>query len=166
MTMNLMRRVRGVVGTMSVWAVVLGVMGTAWPISLALFGALPRFPLGIFLRILALTFVLFGLAGGAMGFTFATAVLLGERKRTLVALSPRRFPAWGFLAGAIVPMGFATFLELTGRSSDSFNLRVGLIFAGICGATGATLAAATLGAARRAPVSLDDENPRVRVPAG
>jgi hypothetical protein len=166
--MNLVRRVRGFVGMMSVWAVVFGVTGTAWPISLALFGALPDwpYPFGIFLRILAQTFALFGSAGAAMGFTFATAVLLGERKRALVALSPRRFAAWGFLAAAIVPMGFATFLELTGRSSDSFNLRVGLIFAGICGATGATLAAATLRAARRAPVSLDDENPHPRVPAG
>ena len=87
-----------------------------------------------------------------MGFAFATAILLGERKRTLAALSPRRLAIWGFLSGAIVPMAFATFLELTDRSSDSFNLQIALIFAGICGATGASLAAATLAAARRAPV--------------
>ena len=151
---------------MSVWAVVFGVIGTAWPISLTLFRALPRYPLGIVLRILAETFVLFGLYGAVMGFAFATAVLLGERKRTLVALSPRRFAAWGFLSGAIVPIGIAIVAQLTSRSSESFNRQTGLIFAGISGVVGAGLAAATLGAARRPPASLDEENPRTRVPAG
>src|SRR5262245_26168716 len=162
--MNLLRRVRGFAGTMSVWAVVFGVMGTAWPISLALFGALPDwpYPFGVFLGILAQTFALFGSAGAAMGFTFATAVLLGERKRTLVALSPRRFAAWGFLAGAIIPIAFATFVEVTGRSSGSFNLRVGLIFGGICGAHGATLAGAALGAGRREAMAIDAARPRGR----
>lgn len=98
-----------------------------------------------------------------MGFAFAAALLLGERKRTLIALSPRRFTAWGFVAGAIVPMGIAMVYQLTGHSSIAINLRAGLIFAGICGAIGATLAAASLRAARRMPVSLE-ETPRVHVP--
>ena len=164
--MNLMRRMRGVVGTMGVWAVVFGVVGVAGLIPLSLLGVLQPFQLGPFLRFAGNSFVRWGLGGATMGFAFATTILLGERRRTLDALSSRRFTAWGFLAGAIVPMGIAMVYELTGRSSIAINLRAGVIFAGICGATGAILAAATLRAARRAPASLDDENPRARVPAG
>jgi hypothetical protein len=154
--MNLMRRVRGVVGTMGVWAVVFGAAGVAGLIPLSFLGF--QFPQSF--RFVANVFVRWGLAGAGTGCLFATALLLGERRRTLAALSPRRFTAWGFLAGAIVPMGIAIICEMTGRSSVAINLRAGIVFAGICGAAGAALAAATLRAARRAPVSLDDEDPR------
>jgi hypothetical protein len=50
---------------------------------------------------------------------------------------------------------------LTGNSSSAINLRGGLIFPLVCGVFGAALAAMTLRAARRAPVSLDET---VRVP--
>lgn len=88
-----------------------------------------------------------------MGLAFAGVVLAGERKRTLAELSSRRMASWGFVAGAIVPMGIATIAELTGHSSVATNLRSGIIFADICGALGAALAIATLRAARRAPIS-------------
>ena len=98
-----------------------------------------------------------------MGLAFATAILAGERKRTLGALSSRRLAVWGFVAGAIVPMGIATIAELTGRSSVATNLRSGLIFGGICGALGAALAVASLRAARRAPISAAEAS-EVRAP--
>jgi hypothetical protein len=104
-----------------------------------------------------------GLGGAGMGLAFALVMLAGERKRTLAALSPRRLAAWGFVAGAIVPMGIATITELTGHSSIAINLRTGVIFAGICGTLGAALAVASLRAARRAPVTPAEE-PQVRVP--
>jgi hypothetical protein len=98
-----------------------------------------------------------------MGFAFAAVVLLGERKRTLIALSPRRFAAWGFVAGAIVPIGLTAVYVLTGHSSMAINMRAGVIFAGICGALGAGVAALSLRAARRTPSSRH-ETSEIRVP--
>jgi hypothetical protein len=163
MAMSLMRRLRGVASTMGVWALVFSAVGVAGMVPLSLFRMLPPLQSSAFLRTLAETIFRWGLGGAAMGFAFATAVLLGERRRALDALSPLRFKIWGFIAGALVPLGGAMIYELTGNSSAAINLRAGVIFAGICGAAGAALAAASLRAARRAPTSLD-ETARVRVP--
>jgi len=163
MAMNVMRRLRGVVGTMGVWGLVFAAVGVAGLIPLSFFGMLPPFQLSRFLGLVAETVIRWGLGGAGMGLAFATAMLLGERRRTLGALSPRRLTAWGFIAGAIVPMGIATVYELTGHSSMATNWRAGLIFAGICGAAGATLAAVSLRAARRTESSLDESH-RVHVP--
>ena len=164
--MQLIRRLRGVVGTMGVWAIVFASAGAAGLIPLLLLDRLPPFELGRFLQLLGIVLVRWGLFGAAMGGAFAAAVLLAERKRTLAALSHRRFAAWGFAAGAIVPMTIGIAYELTGHSSIAINLRTGFVFAGICGAIGAALAATTLRAARAslAPVgdplrSLDEHLP-------
>ena len=103
--MNLTQRARGVMGTMSVWAAVFGVAGVAGSLPLSLLGEMPPFESGRFLRIAVEVFVRWGLGGAGMGFAFAAAILLAERKRTLIALSQRRFSFWGFVAGALVPMG-------------------------------------------------------------
>jgi hypothetical protein len=161
--MNVMRRLRGIVGTIGIWTAAFTVAGAGGLFVLLALGALPPFELTRFLRTLVVVSVRWAFLGAGMGLAFAGAVLLGERKRTLIALSPRRFAAWGFVAGAIVPMGVTTVYVLAGRSSIAINLRTGLIFAGICGAVGAALAAVSLRAARRAPLSRD-ETPRVRVP--
>jgi hypothetical protein len=163
MAMNLMRRVRGAVGTAGVWAAAFAIAGVAGLLPLSLLGVLPPFERIRFGRLLAETVLRWGLGGAAMGLAFAMIVLGGERKRTLAAPSSRRFAAWGFVAGAIIPFGMATIAELTGRSSVATNLRSGVIFAGICGALGAALAVATLRAARRAPIS-PAEAPEVRAP--
>jgi hypothetical protein len=69
----------------------------------------------------------------------------GSRNRGDVGSRARRH---AFAALTIVPMGMATIHVLTGHSSIAINLRAGLIFAGICGAAGAALAAISLRAAR------------------
>ena len=153
--MNLMRRLRGVAGTMGTWAAAFAVAGAGGLFVLQALGALPPFELTRFLRTLVVVSLRWALLGAGMGFAFSAAVLLGERKRTLIALSPRRFAAWGFVAGAIVPMGVAAVYVLAGHSSIAINLRTGLIFSGVCGALGATLAALSLRAARRPALSLD-----------
>jgi len=163
MTKDLIRRVRGVVGTMSVWAAAFAAVGVLGLIPLSLLGILPPFELRPFLRMLAATVVRWGLGGAGMGVAFAAAILLRERGRSVVALSPRRFAAWGFLAGAIVPIGIATLYELTGRSTVAINLRAGAVFAGICGVAGAALAVASLRAARRAAATREEDS-RVRAP--
>ena len=108
-----MRRVRGVAGTMGVWATVFAAVGVVGLIPLSLLGVLPRFEHIRILRILGETVVGWGLGGAGMGLAFATAVLLGERRSAVGALSPLRFATWGSLAGAIVPIGIATVNVLT-----------------------------------------------------
>src|SRR5262245_16573422 len=117
MTMALVQRVRGVLATMGIWGVVFGAVGVVGLIPLSLFGRLPPFELGQFLRLLVNVFVRWGLGGAGMGFAFATSILLGERRRTFTALSSRRFTVWGFVAGAVVPIGIAAIYEMTGRST-------------------------------------------------
>jgi hypothetical protein len=159
--MNLVRRLRGVVGTMGTWATVFAVAGAVGLVPLELLGRLGPFERGGFLRMLALVSVRWACVGAGMGLAFATAIMLGERRRVITALSPRRFAAWGFAAGAIVPMGMAAVYVLAGHSSVAINLRTGVIFAGICGVVGAGLAAVSLRAARRVSGSLNDAH-RVR----
>lgn len=151
--MNLMRRLRGAVGMAGVWAAAFAIAGVAGLFPLSLLGVLPPFERIRFGRLLAETVLGWGLGGAAMGLAFSVVILAAERRRTLADLSSRRLASWGFVAGAVVPMGIATLAELTGRSSIATNLRSGVIFAGICGALGAALAVASLRAARRSPIS-------------
>lgn len=123
--MNLMRRLRGVAGSMSIWAVVFAAIGVVGSIPVSLIYRLPPLASGQFARVLVATIVRWGLAGAVMGLAFAAAVMLAERSRTRTTLSLRRFTTWGFLAGAIVPVGLAIVYELTGRSSPGFDLRAG-----------------------------------------
>ena len=147
--MHLTRRLRGVVGTMGVWAVAFSAFGVATTIPLWLLGVLPQ-------RIgwLMITVpVRWALGGAVIGLGFATAVLIAERRRTLSGLSSRRFAAWGFLAGAIVPLSLAAFYTFKSSGSFATQMRGGLFTAAICGVTGAALAVASLRAARRSPVT-------------
>jgi hypothetical protein len=155
--MGLFRRLRGALGTMAVWALVFASVGLAGLIPLSLLGLFPPFEPGHFLRMLFDVALRWGMGGAGMGLAFSIAILLGERKRSFAALSPRRFAAWGFAAGLVVPIGMAAVSLLTSRSTTAFNSQAFVVFAGICGVTSATLAAATLRAARRAPASLDAE---------
>ena len=157
------RRVRGVAGTMGVWATVFAAVGGVGLIPLSLLGVLPPFEHLRILRLLGETVVGWGLGGAGMGLAFATAVLLGARRKAVGAVSPRRFATWGFLAGAIVPIGIATVNVLTVRNSVAINLRAGVVFAGICGAAGAALAVATFRAARQPSPTLHSDV-RVRAP--
>jgi hypothetical protein len=89
------------------------VVGVVLLLPLWALGALPPFELKAFLRFAINSALRWALGGAGMGFAFSVAVLLGARRRTVMALTPRRFAAWGFVAGAIVPMGMATIYVLT-----------------------------------------------------
>jgi hypothetical protein len=149
-----LKRLRGIVGTMATWAVAFAVAGLAGLLPLFAFRMLPSFELKAFLRFAIDSAVRWGLGGAAIGFIFAMTVLIGERKRTLAALSPRRFALWGFVGGATIPLGIAAIYELMGYSSPAINLRAGIVFAGVCGCLGTTLAALSLRAARRPLISI------------
>jgi len=157
------RALRGTVGIMATWAVAFAIAGVVGIVPLVVLGALPPFELETLLRFGIDSAIRWALGGAAMGLVFATTVLLSERKRTLATLSSRRFAVWGFVGGAIVPIGMATIYTLLGRTSPVINLRSGVVFAGICGALGAALAASSLRAARRTPAALD-EAARVHAP--
>ncbi|HEY4307428.1 MAG TPA: hypothetical protein VGM82_23345 [Gemmatimonadaceae bacterium] len=133
-----------------VWAAVFAVAGLVGLLPLSLLGTFPPYQYGRFGWMLADIFLRWGLGGAAMGFIFATSVVAAERRRSLESLSLRRFTAWGFVAGAAVPLSMSAFAVLSGDTSLANNLRGGIIFGGICGVLGAVLAAASLLAARRA----------------
>ena len=161
--MNVMRRVRGALGTAGIWAAAFAVAGVVGLLPLRLFGVLPPFEHIRVGRMLAVTMLNWGLGGAAMGLAFAVAISVAEGKRSLAALSSRRFAIWGFVAGAIVPMGIGAIAQLTGRTGPGTTLTSGVVFGGICGVLGSALAVASLRAARQAPASLA-EAPEVHSP--
>jgi hypothetical protein len=151
--MSVKQRLRGVVGMMVVWALAFGVVGAILAIPLWLLAS--TLPLFSFFQMLMEMFVIWAFLGAAMGFVFATAILLGERRHTFGALSARRFAAWGFVGGAIIPMGYSLIAASLGFGSMA-TLRSNIIFALMSGAAGAALAVVSLRAARRAPPSLEE----------
>ena len=84
---------------MAIWAVAFVAFGVATTAVMWSIGVLPRF---------VFRWLPWGLAGAAMGLAFATAIVLGERRKNIEGLSPRRLVAWGFLAGATAPFGVAS----------------------------------------------------------
>lgn len=155
--MQLVRRIRGIVGTSAVWAALFAVAGLVGLIPLSLLGARPPADPAQVTRFLANTLMRWTIGGAAIGLVFATTVASVERRRSLNSLSPRRFAAWGFIAGAAVPLSITTVANLTGQSSPANDLRAGIVFGGICGILGAALAAASVRAARRAGAVSEDE---------
>src|SRR6059058_2543844 len=115
--MNVTRPMRGIMGTSAVWAAAFAIVGVVLLLPLWTLGALPPFAGGAFLRFAINSAFRWALGGAGMGLAFAAAVILGEGKRTFASLTPRRFAAWGFVAGAIVPLGGATTYVLMGQSS-------------------------------------------------
>jgi len=133
-----MRRLRGFLGTMAVWAVAVVALGLASTTVLRGIGLLPRF---------VFHWLPWAITGANMGLIFATAIVLGERRKTIEALSPRRLAAWGFLAGATVPFGVAA-IDRWGWHSPGLRLWSAVVWSGIFGVTSAALALANLRAAR------------------
>jgi hypothetical protein len=86
-----------------------------------------------------------------------------ERKRIFGTLSPRRFALWGFSAGAIIPIIATAAALAAGRGSATTLWKTDVIFAGISGAIGATVAALSLRAARRAASPVEDSAERIPV---
>jgi hypothetical protein len=136
----MMRRLRGFLGTMAVWAVAMVTVGLVSTVVVRGVDVLVRFEF---------RWLPWAVTGANMGLVFATALVLGERKKRMEGLSWRRFAGWGFLAGASLPVSLVAFRILTAGYVPGITLRSAVVWAGVFGATGAALAVASLGAARR-----------------
>jgi hypothetical protein len=138
------RRLRGVFGSVLIWAVLwipLGIVAGAVRYSLTPpydlisdVNAPPEYPPAF--PIIANTAIAFVVWGGVVGLIFALILLGAERKRAVHELSPRRFAAWGALSALGLP------LALTGVDwlvSDSVFIGWGfaamVLLAAVFGAT-------------------------------
>jgi hypothetical protein len=121
--MNVTRQLRGTMGTTATWAAAFAVIGVVLLLPLWAVGALPPFEPKAFLRFAINSAFRWALGGAGMGLAFSLAVIVGARRRSFGALTPRRFAAWGFVAGAIVPMGMATIYVLSAAQINYYLFR-------------------------------------------
>lgn len=145
----MLRRLRALLLTATLWAVVWALAGAL--VALLHWGL---FPLEGFERLRALPNYLgtygidLGIAGFLCGAGFGALLVGAERNRTIAELSHHRIATWGGIAGAVMPVGFLVLLKL------AFD--VGLppvipmeVVTFCSGVMGAAAAAGSLAAARR-----------------
>jgi hypothetical protein len=88
--------------------------------------------------------------------TWATIVMLAERRRAFSALSARRFALWGFAAGILFVGGFSVAYALSGRYPFGLSDALWTAFYGV---VGAGIGTATFRLARRDPlVGVEDRD--------
>jgi hypothetical protein len=147
-----LKRVRGVVVSSVIWALIWGLAGASVVLSHVvrndlwrsgeLWHVFPRATLG------------FALLGGFSGAVFAIALTAFERRRTLDQLAMGRVAAWGALGGMALPLigvGLAA-------ASQFWSLEVlgpMLLLCTIMGGLGAGCSTVTLALARRPPSAVD-----------
>lgn len=144
--MGFLRRLRGLVGIATTWAITFSVVGTALMIGRSAVGLL--FPGVIFgPRQIIVAAIEYFLMGGLAGTLFSLFFASGERRQTLETLSMPRVALWGFL-GVSVPMAALSLgaIFLYGRVLLGVPLTVA-----VAGAMGSAMSVATIKLARRAP---------------
>ena len=106
--MLVLRRLRGIAGSAFTWGVLWGALGASAYVVISLVGgsaaSRPQLDVGFLAGLFGTGFRFFGSIGAIAGGLFATAVSLGERRRTVGTLSPRRMMLWGALGGAALPV--------------------------------------------------------------
>lgn len=137
------RRIRGILGTGTLWGALGAAAGTT--IGLVAGLAFPGVPIGWAAVNGAGALGLFGLAAGA---SFAAALSVTDGRRTLGQLSPSKSAVLGGLMGAVYS---ASLLVLAGPPPELVFL---LPATGLFGAIGASLAAGSILVARREAVEL------------
>ena len=125
---NLLRRIRGVVGTGVVWA-------AAW----SAVGLVPRWVFGF--NTDAPFPLVFGVLGFFAGVTFAGIVALTEGRRTFGQMALPRFAGWGAVGGLLLSAVFARAASLSGGEA--------LLIAPTFALASAVCAAGSLALARR-----------------
>jgi len=142
-----LRRLRGLLGIATTWAITFAVTGTALFVGRSVLGLF--FPGGVVFgpRQIIVSAVEFFFLGGLAGTLFSLFFAGGERRQTLETLSMPRVALWGFL-GVSVPMAAlslgAVFLY------HRVLLGVPLTVA-VAGVMGSAMSVATIKLARRAP---------------
>ena len=106
--MLILRRLRGIAVSALTWAVLWGMLGASAYVVISLVagssGPRPALDVGYLAGLFGTGFRFFGSIGAIAGGLFATAVSLGERRRTFATLRPRRMVLWGALGGAALPV--------------------------------------------------------------
>ena len=143
----MLRKLRGILSTAAVWALVWLPIG----LSLALILGPPSECLYCAPHWLLYQIVIWAIWGALSGALFAVILILMERRRTLAELSLRRNATWGALASLFLPLLLAI-LELIeywsylGEQFWRFTMLALVVASGL----GAACAALTLKAAQRA----------------
>jgi hypothetical protein len=142
-----LRRLRGLLGIATTWAVTFAVAGTALLVGRSVLGLF--FPGGAIFgpRQIIVSAVEFFVMGGLAGTLFSLFFAGGERRQTLETLSLPRVALWGFL-GVGVPTAALSLgaIFLYGRA-----LLVAPLTIAVAGAMGSAMSVATIKLARRAP---------------
>ena len=150
--MNLLRKVRGAIGTALTWALGWTPIGAAWAayVWLSVRDALPPGAEPSLFRVLAVVVGAWALSGAASGAVFAGVLALAERRRRLEELPVSRVALWGALGGLAVPAAVFVALRVV-YGVNAVYLSALLSSAAVSLSLGAASAAGTLLLARRAP---------------
>jgi hypothetical protein len=147
----LLRRLRGILGTAVVWAIVWGALGAVFLAAQSLWEHLEHDPYRTpsYGQLLARGFLIFSIWGAVSGAVFALALALAERKRSVSDLSMRRVATWGALGGVTLPLIGIVVMPYIGPSTWMFVAQI----LGATGLLGAGCAAGTLALVRRGEAS-------------
>ena len=156
--MNLIRILRGVLGTAAAWSLAwIPLTLATWSIA-ALFGSGP--PLESWGPMVAYA----AFRGAMSGAAFATVLAIAGRRRTFESLRMRDMVRWGALGGIVAPaISLGAMALTTAVAIPPLSFGLGLSFASILGAVSA---GGTLWIARRAPaLTVPTSSGELRAPA-
>ena len=144
------RRVRAALGLGAIWGLATGLVGTVA-------GGVAGLYVGEVVYLATIGGVITGSLGVALGTGFASLLSLMERNRTLSELSVARGGAWGFVAGAALPLlANLMTIALFGSSVAVGTLIPALLGGAVSyGVLTAALACGTVALAKRAPSELE-----------
>jgi hypothetical protein len=151
--MALFRRLRGIALAALTWGVSWAIVGASAYVAFSLVmgspAPRPEIGFGYLAGLFSAGLRFFGTLGAISGGLFAIGVALGERRRTLSTLSPRRMLLWGALGGAAMPL----LSSLSSFSLGSPDAARELVLGGIGAVLGAGSAWTFLRIASRTPPS-------------
>lgn len=157
--MNLLRRLRGAVGTALTWAMGWAPVGAVWAGYIWL-TIRSEFAPPFWTIIYPIS--MWALWGAVGGTAFSGALAFAERRRQVDELSVRRVALWGALGGLAMPVAVFAMLRLVYGMQGGYLAPL-VSMGAVSLSLGAGSAVGTLLLARRAP---DDGQPRLGAPPG
>ena len=142
--MNVIRVLRGVLGTAAAWSLAwIPLTLASWSVTAALFGNAPP------LEYWGPMVIGAAIRGAISGAAFATVLAIAGRRRTFASLRLRDMALWGAVGGVVAPaVTLGAIAIMSSSAVPVLTIGLGLGFAS---ALGAASAAGTLWVARRAP---------------
>ena len=145
-----MRRLKAMLMTALLWAISWAVVGTLALGVILLVGPNPGVRLGVLAGLMLRSALYWMVWGGIAGFSFAGILAVAERRHTLEQLATVRLALWGFLGGALLPIGTAALWNIA-YGVRMFGTVMPYWVVGVAGALGAVLASMQLSLARKLP---------------